>query len=182
MKWRKHRSAATYFVVNLIVSLIPVIVSAANDDGGNTVLGGFGGGSGGTGSANGFSGCRLIVERNEWAAGCIPAVNFVVRLVDCGEGVAMNDITIRFIDENDKELGRDYFVTPPGQCTVTGYGNIKTITPRGGNQVFLVANCDLCGTSGVGSINRNAVGGFGTVVTTASSVPVAVAGQVTDCF
>jgi len=182
MKRTKHLSVATIFVINLIISFIPVSVSAANDDGGNTILGGFGGGFGSNGSTNGSSGCRLIVERNEWAAGCIPAVNFVVRLVDCGDGIAMNDITIRFIDENDKELGRDYFVTPPGQCTVTGYGNIKTITPRGGNQVFLVANCDLCGAGGVGSMNRNAVGGFGAVVTTASCVPVAVAGQVTDCF
>ena len=41
-----------------------------------------------------------------------------------------NDITVRFVDENSKELGRDYFVAPQGQCTVSGYGNIKTITPR----------------------------------------------------
>jgi hypothetical protein len=33
--------------------------------------------------------CRIIMEKNEWAAGCIPAVNFVVKLVDCGDGVAM---------------------------------------------------------------------------------------------
>ena len=41
---------------------------------------------------NGFNnpfGCRLIVDKNEWASGCIPAVNFVVKLVDCGEGTAM---------------------------------------------------------------------------------------------
>ena len=60
-----------------------------------------------------------------------PAVNFVVKLVDCGDGTAMSDITVRFIDESKKELGRDYFVAPLGQCTVSGYGNIKTITPRG---------------------------------------------------
>lgn len=42
-----------------------------------------------------------------------------------------SDITVRFIDENNKELGRDYFIAPSGQCTVSGYGNIKTITPRG---------------------------------------------------
>ena len=23
--------------------------------------------------------CRLVMEKNEWAAGCIPAVNFVVK-------------------------------------------------------------------------------------------------------
>jgi hypothetical protein len=38
---------------------------------------------------NGGSGCRLLIEKNEWASGCIPAVNFVVKLVDCGEGTAM---------------------------------------------------------------------------------------------
>ena len=32
------------------------------------------------GGGNG-SGCRLVMEKNEWAAGCIPAVNFVVKLV-----------------------------------------------------------------------------------------------------
>jgi hypothetical protein len=35
------------------------------------------------------NGCRIVIEQNEWAAGCIPAVNFVVKLVDCGDGVAM---------------------------------------------------------------------------------------------
>jgi hypothetical protein len=35
------------------------------------------------------NGCRIIIEKNEWATGCIPAVNFVVKLVDCGDGVAM---------------------------------------------------------------------------------------------
>jgi len=38
---------------------------------------------------NNGSGCRLLIEKNEWALGCIPAVNFVVKLVDCGEGTAM---------------------------------------------------------------------------------------------
>ena len=38
---------------------------------------------------NSGSGCRLIIEKNEWDSGCIPAVNFVVKLVDCGEGTAM---------------------------------------------------------------------------------------------
>eukprot|EP00984_Skeletonema_dohrnii_P000189 scaffold59_cov133-Skeletonema_dohrnii-CCMP3373.AAC.14 len=38
---------------------------------------------------NNGSGCRLLIEKNEWASGCIPAVNFVVKLVDCGEGTAM---------------------------------------------------------------------------------------------
>lgn len=38
---------------------------------------------------NSGSGCRLLIEKNEWDSGCIPAVNFVVKLVDCGEGTAM---------------------------------------------------------------------------------------------
>jgi hypothetical protein len=79
-----------------------------------------------------------------------------------------SDVTVRFIDENNKELGRDYFVAPLGQCTVTGYGNIKTITPRGGNSVYMVASCDLCGKiNGVNSL---------------TSVQMAINGQVTDCF
>ena len=41
------------------------------------------------GTNNNGSGCRLLIEKNEWASGCIPAVNFVVKLVDCGEGTAM---------------------------------------------------------------------------------------------
>jgi len=120
-----------------------------------------GGGNGGT------SGCRLVTEKNEWATGCIPAANFVVKLVDCGDGTAMNDITVRFIDENNKELGRDYFVAPSGQCTVAGYGNIKTITPRGGNSVYMVASCDLCGKMAGGSL---------------VSSQMSINGQVTDCF
>lgn len=124
-----------------------------------------------SGNING-TGCRLVMDP-VWATGCIPAVNFVVKLVDCGEGVAMSDVTVRFLDENDKELGRDYFVSPLGQCTVTGYGNIKTITPRGGNNVFAVATCDLCARNG-NPINSN--GGI------ASSVKTTIAGQVTDCF
>ncbi|KAL3767016.1 hypothetical protein ACHAWU_004514 [Discostella pseudostelligera] len=96
-----------------------------------------------------------------------PAVNFVVKLVDCGDGTAMNDITVRFVDENNKELGRDYFVSPSGQCTVSGYGNIKTITPRGGNNVYLVATCDLCGKMVGGSL---------------TSTQMPISGQVTDCF
>lgn len=80
-----------------------------------------------------------------------------------------SDVTVRFIDENNKELGRDYFVAPLGQYTVTGYGNIKTITPRGGNNVYMVASCDLCG----GKVN---VGG------SLMSVPMPINGQVTDCF
>ncbi|KAL7507964.1 hypothetical protein ACHAXN_005058 [Cyclotella atomus] len=113
-------------------------------------------------------GCSIILEKNEWAAGCIPAVNFVVKLVDCGDGVAMSDVTVRFVDENNKELGRDYFVAPLGQCTVTGYGNIKTITPRGGNNVYMVASCDLCGkVNGPSSL---------------TSAQMATNGQVTDCF
>lgn len=111
--------------------------------------------------------CRLVMEKNEWAAGCIPAVNFVVKLVDCGDGTAMNDITVRFVDENNKELGRDYFVSPSGQCTVSGYGNIKTITPRGGNNVYLIATCDLCGKMAGGSL---------------ISAQMPISGQVTDCF
>lgn len=75
---------------------------------------------------------------------------------------------MRFIDENNKELGRDYFVAPNSQCTVTGYGNIKTITPRGGNNVYMVASCDLCGkVNGASSL---------------TSAQVAINGQVTDCF
>ncbi|KAL3799163.1 hypothetical protein HJC23_002291 [Cyclotella cryptica] len=116
------------------------------------------------------NGCRIIIEKNEWAVGCIPAVNFVVKLVDCGDGVAMSDVTVRFIDENNKELGRDYFVAPLGQCTVTGYGNIKTITPRGGNNVYMVASCDLCGRAGTNGVNS------------LTSAQMAINGQVTDCF
>lgn len=79
-----------------------------------------------------------------------------------------NDITVRFIDENNKELGRDYFVAPNnGQCTVSGYGNIKTITPRGGNNVYLVASADLCGK--MAGINIQ-------------SSQMAINGQVADCF
>ena len=117
-----------------------------------------------------------------------------------------SDVTVRFIDENNKELGRDYFVAPLGQCkcpcdvlspyftfyllpnhianlpphiascllhisfsgTVTGYGNIKTITPRGGKNVYMVASCDLCGRgNGANSL---------------TSVQMATNGQVTDCF
>jgi hypothetical protein len=78
-----------------------------------------------------------------------------------------NDITVRFVDENNKELGRDYFVSPSGQCTVSGYGNIKTITPRGGNNVYLVATCDLCGKMVGGSL---------------TSTQMPISGQVTDCF
>lgn len=120
-------------------------------------------------TANG-SRCRLVMEKNEWAEGCIPAVNFVVKMADCGEGVAMSDVTVRFIDENHLELGRDYFVAPLGQCAVTGYGNIQTITPRGGNSVYSVAAVDLCGRDGL------------MVGATAVSAPTAIAGQVTDCF
>ncbi|KAL3783043.1 hypothetical protein ACHAWO_006618 [Cyclotella atomus] len=79
-----------------------------------------------------------------------------------------SDVTVRFVDENNKELGRDYFVAPLGQCTVTGYGNIKTITPRGGNNVYMVASCDLCGkVNGPSSL---------------TSAQMATNGQVTDCF
>ena len=78
-----------------------------------------------------------------------------------------NDITVRFIDENNKELGRDYFVAPSGQCTVSGYGNIKTITPRGGNSAYMVATCDLCGRM---------------TGTSLSSTQMSISGQVTDCF
>jgi hypothetical protein len=85
-----------------------------------------------------------------------------------------NDLTVRFIDEKDKELGRDYFVAPSGQCTATGYGNIKTITPRGGNSVYMVATCDLCG--GGSSSSSRAGGGS----LTSASMPIN--GQVTDCF
>ena len=78
---------------------------------------------------------------------------------------------MRFIDENNKDLGRDYFVAPQapaGQCTVNGYGNIKTITPRGGNSVYMVASCDLCGkVTGPNSL---------------TSAQMAINGQVTDCF
>ena len=77
-----------------------------------------------------------------------------------------SDITVTFQDENSKELGRDYFVSPQNQCTVSGYGNIKTITPRGGSRVFINASADLCGRHG------------GDVVVTSS----ATSGQVTDCF
>lgn len=78
-----------------------------------------------------------------------------------------SDVTVRFIDENNKELGRDYFVAPSGQCTVSGYGNIKTITPRGGNNVYMVASCDLCGKMAGGNLE---------------STQMPINGQVTDCF
>ena len=78
-----------------------------------------------------------------------------------------NDITVTFQDENQKELGRDYFVSPQNQCTVSGYGNIKTITPRGGSRVFINASADLCGRHS------------GDVVEVSAS---ATSGQVTDCF
>ncbi len=77
-----------------------------------------------------------------------------------------SDITVIFLDENNKELGRDYFLAPQTQCTVSGYGNIKTITPRGGSRVFINASADLCGRQG------------GTIVTTSQ----VTSGQVTDCF
>ena len=75
-------------------------------------------------------GCHLVVEKNEWAAGCVPAVNFVVKLSNCDDGTAMSDVTILFLDESNHELGRDYFAAPTGQCSVSGYGNVRTITPR----------------------------------------------------
>ena len=87
-----------------------------------------------------------------------------------------NDLTVRFIDEKDKELGRDYFLAPSGQCTATGYGNIKTITPRGGNSVYMVATCDLCGGGSSSSSSSRAGGGS----LTSASMPIN--GQVTDCF
>lgn len=37
--------------------------------------------------------CRLVMEKNEWAAGCIPAVNFVVK---CKSWVFL--LAILFID------------------------------------------------------------------------------------
>ncbi|KAL7525551.1 hypothetical protein ACHAWF_001419 [Thalassiosira exigua] len=144
----------------LVQALLSCLQSVdCNDSGTGGLLGGGGNGNG--------AGCRLVIEKNEWAAGCIPAVNFVVKLVDCGEGTAMSDITVRFVDENEKELGRDYFVAPIGQCTVSGYGNIKTITPRGGNSVYMTASCDLCGKMAGGSL---------------IGVQVPINGQVTDCF
>ena len=96
---------------------------------------------------------------------CRPAVNFLVKLIEC-EGSAMSDVTVRFVDENEKELGRDYFAAPSGQCTVSGYGNIKTITPRGGNSVFITASADLCGKTG------------GNIVST----QMPISGALTDCF
>ncbi|KAL9179958.1 hypothetical protein ACHAXT_007928 [Thalassiosira profunda] len=140
------------------LSLLGCFIAAASNDIIGIINGGGGGGSGG-------SGCRLVVEKNEWAAGCIPAVNFLVKLIEC-EGSAMSDITVRFVDENEKELGRDYFAAPSGQCTVSGYGNIKTITPRGGNSVFITASADLCGKTG------------GNIVST----QMPINGAVTDCF
>jgi len=76
------------------------------------------------------TGCHLVIEKNEWAAGCVPAVNFVVKLSNCDDGTAMSDVTILFLDESNHELGRDYFAAPTGQCSVSGYGNVRTITPR----------------------------------------------------
>ena len=63
-----------------------------------------------------------------------------------------------------------------GQCTATGYGNIKTITPRGGNSVYMVATCDLCGGGSSSSSSSRAGGGS----LTSASMPIN--GQVTDCF
>jgi hypothetical protein len=78
-----------------------------------------------------------------------------------------SDITVRFLDENSKELGRDYFLAPQNQCTVSGYGNIKTITPRGGSRVFINASADLCGKLAGGNV---------------VSTSQATSGQVTDCY
>mmetsp|Transcript_11669 Transcript_11669/g.17872 ORF Transcript_11669/g.17872 Transcript_11669/m.17872 type:complete len:169 (+) Transcript_11669:39-545(+) len=157
---RRPIIAHLYLFLSLsLISLLPCTLASDNE-----ILNPF---------TNGFNiniigagGCRLVIEKNEWASGCIPAVNFVVKLVDCGEGTAMSDITVIFQDENHKELGRDYFLAPQNQCTVSGYGNIKTITPRGGSRVFINASADLCGRHG------------GDVVTSSS----ATSGQVTDCF
>merc|ERR1719356_91235 len=115
------------------------------------------------------SGCQLVIEKNEWASGCVPAVNFVVRLADCGDGTAMRDVTVSFRDEGNKELGRDYFRAPlQPWCTVSGYGNIKTITPSGGYMVFMVASADLCGDmAGLGNLNSN---------------KVPITGELTECF
>mmetsp|Transcript_12508 Transcript_12508/g.27363 ORF Transcript_12508/g.27363 Transcript_12508/m.27363 type:complete len:180 (+) Transcript_12508:48-587(+) len=167
----------TTILTSLLLSTSPLHTtciedtSTSNSNNGGSSSSSTSSSSSNVGSSNniGVGGCRIIMDKNEWAAGCIPAVNFVVKLVDCGDGVAMSDVTVRFIDENNKELGRDYFVAPLGQCTVTGYGNIKTITPRGGNNVYMVASCDLCG----GKVN---VGG------SLMSVPMPINGQVTDCF
>ena len=74
---------------------------------------------------------------------------------------------MRFLDENSKELGRDYFLAPQNQCTVSGYGNIKTITPRGGSRVFINASADLCGK----------LAGTNVALTNQATT-----GQVTDCF
>jgi hypothetical protein len=71
------------------------------------------------------------------------------------------------LDENNKELGRDYFLAPQNQCTVSGYGNIKTITPRGGSRVFINASADLCGKLAGTNVFLNSQ---------------ATTGQVTDCF
>ncbi|KAL7497443.1 hypothetical protein ACHAWT_005626 [Skeletonema menzelii] len=147
-------------LLSLLLGLLQCTLASENE-----ILNPFTNGFNSNNNNNG-SGCRLLIEKNEWASGCIPAVNFVVKLVDCGEGTAMSDITVTFQDENSKELGRDYFVSPQNQCTVSGYGNIKTITPRGGSRVFINASADLCGRHG------------GDVVVTSS----ATSGQVTDCF
>ena len=77
-----------------------------------------------------------------------------------------SDITVVFRDENNKELGRDYFLAPQNQCTVNGYGNIKTITPLGGSRVFINASADLCGRRNGGVVMTSQV----------------TSGQVTDCF
>ncbi|EJK72518.1 hypothetical protein THAOC_05946 [Thalassiosira oceanica] len=111
-------------------------------------------------------GCHLVIEKNEWAAGCVPAVNFVVKLSNCDDGTAMSDVTILFLDESNHELGRDYFAAPTGQCSVSGYGNVRTITPRGGNHVFMIASADLCGKQ----------------TTSISSNQVPINGQVSECY
>ena len=110
--------------------------------------------------------CSICIEKNYFYA-CYLKPN-------------RSDVTVHFIDENDKELGRDYFVAPFGQCTVTGYGNIKTITPRGGNNVYVVASCDLCWKNNGNANIGGGVNGAGSG--SLSSAPTPVAGQVTDCF
>lgn len=75
----RHSILHLYLILSLLITLT-FTVSSDNEN-----LNPF---------SNGFNinigyGCRLVIEKNEWASGCIPAVNFVVKLVDCGEGTAM---------------------------------------------------------------------------------------------
>ena len=66
-----------YTMVVSIISCFLLKVVESNDFGISSIL--PGGNNNNNNNINGS--CRLVMEKNEWAAGCIPAVNFVVKLV-----------------------------------------------------------------------------------------------------